>query len=80
MQEVAGTGHVDRDSALPLASLLYAISCLHCTTVSLAAGGAGLGAMWGEEAALRMLADAGFGEVAVASLPHDPIHRYFVAR
>ncbi len=38
---------------------------MHCMTVSLAQGGAGLGAMWGEETALEMLAEAGFGEVEV---------------
>jgi hypothetical protein len=35
----------------PLASFLYGISTLHCMTVSLATGGAGLGAAWGVEAA-----------------------------
>ena len=80
MQDVAGTSHVDRDASLPLAPLLYSMSCLHCTTVSLAAGGAGLGAMWGQETAQRMLAAAGFGQIEVHSLPHDPINLYFLAR
>jgi SAM-dependent methyltransferase len=67
MQEIAGTGAVDEDAAHPLATFLYTMSCLHCMTVSLAAGGAGLGAMWGERLARRMLADAGFGSVEVRS-------------
>jgi hypothetical protein len=49
-------------------------------TVSLAARGAGLGAMWGEETARRMLAEAGFREVRIERLPHDPINLYYVAR
>lgn len=80
MQDVAGTSHVDRDRAFALAPLLYAVSCLHCTTVSLANGGAGLGAMWGKETACRMLEAAGLSTVEVRPLPHDPINLYFVAQ
>jgi Zn-dependent membrane protease YugP len=49
-------------------------------TVSLAADGAGLGAMWGAETACRMLDDAGFSKVEVTSLPHDVINHYYIAR
>ena len=80
MQEIGGTGALHEDAAHPLATFLYTVSCLHCMTVSLSAGGAGLGAMWGERTARRMLADAGLGDVVVESLPHDPINRYYVAR
>jgi 2-polyprenyl-3-methyl-5-hydroxy-6-metoxy-1,4-benzoquinol methylase len=52
----------------PVAPMTYAISLLHCMTVSLAEGGAGLGTGWGEQVALRLLADAGFSPVEV----HDP--------
>ena len=69
-----------RTRAHPLAPLLYTVSCLHCMTVSLAAGGAGLGAMWGAETARRMLEDAGFADVEVHTLPHDAINLYYVAR
>ena len=48
-------------------------------SVSLAAGGPGLGAMWGREKAVEMLGDAGFTSVRVAELPHDPINYYYVA-
>ena len=41
--------------------------------------GPGLGAMWGREKALEMLAAAGFTNVRVAELPHDPINDYYVA-
>jgi 2-polyprenyl-3-methyl-5-hydroxy-6-metoxy-1,4-benzoquinol methylase len=80
MQDVRGTSHVHRDAEQPLAPFMYTISCLHCMTVSLAARGAGLGAMWGEETARRMLAEAGFREVRIERLPHDPINLYYVAR
>jgi 2-polyprenyl-3-methyl-5-hydroxy-6-metoxy-1,4-benzoquinol methylase len=79
MQEVAGTGHVHEDAAHPLAPFLYTVSCLHCMTVTLVGDGAGLGSMWGAEAARRMLAEAGFGAPDVHVLPHDPMNVYWVA-
>lgn len=80
MQDIAGTSHVHQDAAHPLAPFLYTVSCLHCMSVSLAAGGAGLGAMWGAETARRMLEDAGFARIDLHELPHDPINFYYVAR
>jgi ubiquinone/menaquinone biosynthesis C-methylase UbiE len=80
MQDIAGTSHVDRDIDHPLGAFLYTISCMHCMSVSLADEGAGLGAMWGSETACRMLAEAGFGDVKVESLPHDVINYYYTAR
>jgi hypothetical protein len=65
--------------ANPLAPMLYSVSTLHCLTVSLAGGGAGLGAAWGEELARSMLADAGFGDVVVHEAPGDPLNAVFVA-
>jgi 2-polyprenyl-3-methyl-5-hydroxy-6-metoxy-1,4-benzoquinol methylase len=80
MQEIRGTSRVEEDARHPLGAFLYTVSCLHCMTVSLAAGGAGLGAMWGVETAQRMLAEAGFGKVDVRTLPHDIMNFYYVAR
>jgi SAM-dependent methyltransferase len=80
MQEIRGTSRVEEDVQLPLAPFLYTVSCLHCMTVSLAAGGAGLGAMWGIEAATRMLDEAGFAKLEVHALPHDLLNQYYVAR
>ncbi|MCP4285192.1 MAG: class I SAM-dependent methyltransferase, partial [Gammaproteobacteria bacterium] len=58
----------------PFAPMYYGISLMHCTTVSLASGGPGLGAVWGEQTARRMLRDAGFTEVTVVDSPSFPIH------
>jgi hypothetical protein len=52
---------------------------MHCMTVSLAHGGAGLGTVWGEETALRMLGEAGFGDVAVERVEGDVFNVYYVA-
>jgi 2-polyprenyl-3-methyl-5-hydroxy-6-metoxy-1,4-benzoquinol methylase len=64
----------------PVAPMTYAISLLHCMTVSLAEGGAGLGTGWGEQMARRLLADAGFGPVKVHDAPGDPGNAIFVTR
>ncbi len=62
----------------PLAPVVYAVSTLHCLTVSLAEGGAGLGTAWGEQKALQMLAEAGFCDVTVHDVPTDPMDAIFV--
>lgn len=79
MQDIAGHTHVADNRDHPLGPFLYTISCLHCMSVSLAAGGPGLGAMWGREQALEMLGAAGFANVTVETLPHDPINDYYIA-
>jgi SAM-dependent methyltransferase len=61
----------------PMAAFTYSVSTLHCMTVSLAHGGAGLGTGWGEETARRLLADAGFGEPTVVTTPGDPGNAIF---
>ena len=53
---------------------------VHCLSVSLACGGAGLGAAWGRELALKMLGEAGFADVRVEELPHDMINYYYLAQ
>jgi 2-polyprenyl-3-methyl-5-hydroxy-6-metoxy-1,4-benzoquinol methylase len=80
MQDIRGSSHVERNVDHPGAPLLYMISCMHCMTVSLAQGGDGLGAMWGEEKARELLAEAGFTSVAVHRLEHDVFNAYYVVR
>jgi SAM-dependent methyltransferase len=63
----------------PLAPFLYTVSCMHCMTVSLADGGMGLGTMWGEQTARRMLAEAGFTSVEARRLDGDIVNAYFIA-
>ena len=45
----------------PFARMFYGISCLHCVPQSLAQGGLGLGACWGEKRARALATEAGFG-------------------
>ncbi len=78
MQDIAGSSHHHNNLDHPLGPFLYTVSTMHCMTVSLAQGGEGLGAMWGEEKAKEMLKEAGFKEVKVKQLPHDFINNYFI--
>lgn len=80
MQDVRASSYVDQNLEHPLAPFLYTISCMHCMTVSLAAGGLGLGTMWGRETALQMLQEAGFQHIDRQELPHDPMNDYYVIR
>ena len=64
----------------PMGPFMYTISTMHCMTVSLALDGEGLGTMWGEQKALEMLADAGFGDIAVENVEGDVMNNYYVAR
>ncbi len=79
MQDISASSHMHENCDHPAGPLLYTISCLHCMSVSLAQDGAGLGAMWGREKALELLAAAGFTHVDVKRLPHDFQNDYFIA-
>ena len=79
MQDIRASSHVHKNLDHPLGTFTYTISCLHCMTVSLALNGEGLGAAWGEEKALELLAEAGFDNVDVRQLQHDIINNYYIA-
>lgn len=80
MQDLRCHSRVADNVGHPLCPLLYAMSTMHCMTVSLAQGGAGLGAAWGEELAVEMLTDAGFEGLSVNQLPHDIQNNWYVMR
>jgi 2-polyprenyl-3-methyl-5-hydroxy-6-metoxy-1,4-benzoquinol methylase len=80
MQDISGTGHVHKDIEHPIGTLLYTISCMHCMTVSLAQGGEGLGAMWGEEKTREYLQRAGFCSITKNRLAHDIQNNWYTVR
>jgi 2-polyprenyl-3-methyl-5-hydroxy-6-metoxy-1,4-benzoquinol methylase len=80
MQDIAGSSYLEKNLDHPIGPFGYTVSTMHCMTVSLAQGGAGLGTMWGEELAEEMLRDAGFTGLAKHKLPHDFINVYFVTK
>lgn len=80
MQDIGGSRHLENNIDFPFAAFLYMVSTVHCTPVSLAQNGQGLGTMWGWETAERMLRDAGFQDVGRSVLAHDPMNVWFVSR
>ena len=63
-----------------IGTFLYATSTMHCMTVSLAQGGEGLGAMWGEEKTRVYLQNAGFRHIQTNRLAHDIQNNWYVVR
>lgn len=49
-------------------------------SVSLDEGGAGLGTVWGEQTARRMLTEAGFNRIDTRRVEGDILNVYYVAR
>jgi ubiquinone/menaquinone biosynthesis C-methylase UbiE len=78
MVDIAASSNLEDNLDHPMATFLYMISTMHCTTVSLSLDGEGLGTMWGEQLARALLAEAGFGPVEVKAVESDPLNSYFV--
>jgi ubiquinone/menaquinone biosynthesis C-methylase UbiE len=80
MQDIKSSSQVYKNIDHPLGTFLYTVSCMHCMTVSLAQGGEGLGAMWGEEKTREYLTRAGFRSIAKHELAHDIQNNWYVVR
>lgn len=78
MQDIHASSTHQGDMDHPAGALLYTVSTMHCMTVSLAAGGMGLGTMWGRQTAQRMLCEAGFEKVRIERLAHDFQNDYYI--
>ena len=78
MQDIRASSYLENNIDHPIAPLLYTLSTMHCMTVSLAQGGAGLGTMWGEELAVEMLTKAGFDKIDINQLDHDFQNNFYV--
>ena len=79
MVEPKASSRLEDNIGNPFAPYLYGISVLHCLTVSLAEGGAGLGTAWGEQTARSMLEAAGFTSVEVVDAP-GPQNSIYICR
>jgi 2-polyprenyl-3-methyl-5-hydroxy-6-metoxy-1,4-benzoquinol methylase len=62
----------------PFAPVVYSVSTLHCLTVSLAHGGAGIGTAFGEQLARKMLTAAGFADPSLHPAPGHPFDAVYV--
>lgn len=79
MIEPKASSNLEDNIGNPFAPYIYGMSVLHCMTVSLAEGGAGLGTAWGEQSARRMLGEAGFTTIEVVDAP-GPQNSIFICR
>ncbi len=79
MLDVYASSELADNVGVPMAPYLYTMSTMHCMSVSLAAGGPGLGTAWGHQVATRMLRDAGFADVQLFERV-DPANSLYVAR
>ncbi|MFP5245377.1 MAG: class I SAM-dependent methyltransferase, partial [Thermoanaerobaculia bacterium] len=79
LQELAASSHLNRNLGNTFAPMLYAISCMHAVPVAASQEGEALGAMWGKEKALQLLAEAGFAKVRFETIASDPLSYYGVA-
>ena len=79
MIEPRASSHLEDNIGNPFAPYIYGISLLHCMTVSLAEGGAGLGTAWGHQTARRMLETAGFTSIEGVDAP-GPQNTIYICR
>ncbi|HET7874059.1 MAG TPA: class I SAM-dependent methyltransferase [Methylomirabilota bacterium] len=79
MVEPRASSNLEDNIGNPFAPYMYGMSVMHCLTVSLAEGGAGLGTAWGEQLARRMLGEAGFTSVEVVEAP-GPQNNIYICR
>ena len=78
--DIQASSHVGENVAHPLGPFMYAVSCSHCMTVSLAYNGEGLGAMWGVQKAREVFTAAGFDQIELHNIPGDVFNNYYVCR
>ncbi len=78
MQDIDTSSEPVENIDHPLGAMLYAVSCMHCMTVSLAQGGMGLGAAWGVQLAQKMLREVGFDRIRIHRFDHDVQNAYFI--
>lgn len=78
--DIAASSTLEENLDHPLGPALFAFSVFHCMTVSLAAGGEGLGSMWGEQRARGYLTDAGFDVRDSMHIEGDILNVYYIAQ
>jgi SAM-dependent methyltransferase len=80
MKEPTAADRLEDNIGNPFAPVMYGTSTLHCMTVSLAHGGAGIGTGFTRALALQLLAEAGFDDVLAEAAPGDPAASVYIAR
>jgi 2-polyprenyl-3-methyl-5-hydroxy-6-metoxy-1,4-benzoquinol methylase len=79
MVEPRVADRLEDNTGNPFARMLYGVSCLHCVPQSLAQGGPGLGACWGERRARAMASQAGFARFERLEI-RSPVMAFYALR
>jgi hypothetical protein len=77
--DIAASSRWPTTSTIHSGPFRYTICCTYGMTVSLAAGGMGLGNVWAEQKARQTFADAGFTSVEVKHVEVDIFNNCYVA-
>ncbi|MEU9205289.1 methyltransferase domain-containing protein [Streptomyces sp. NPDC048332] len=80
MGDIAASSRLEENIDHPLGPALYTFSVFYCMSVSLGEGGEGLGTVWGEQTARKMLGEAGFGRIDTRRVEGDILNVYYAAR
>jgi ubiquinone/menaquinone biosynthesis C-methylase UbiE len=80
MLDIRASSNLEDNVGKATAPWIYSTSVMHCLQVSLAGGGAGLGAAWGEQKAREMLTEAGFSRIDTARPPMDAFNLVYICR
>lgn len=80
MGDIAASSRLEENIDHPLGPALYTFSVFYCMSVSLGEGGEGLGTVWGEQTARKMLGEAGFGRIDTQRVEGDILNVYYVAQ
>jgi SAM-dependent methyltransferase len=76
--DVQASSQLEENLDHPLGPWMYAVSTMHCMTVSLALGGEGLGTVWGEQKARELFAEAGLIVQGVEHVEGDIFNNYYI--
>ena len=78
MIDIKASSLIQENSDHPMGPFLYTVSLMHCMPIGLNDKGAGLGMMWGEQKAIKLLKQAGFSKVAAEEIPNDGFNLHFL--
>lgn len=79
MVDIQASSNIEDNLEHPFGTFFYAVSTMHCMTVSLSLDGDGLGTMWGEQKARQLLTEAGFTSVQATHIEADAFNTYYLA-
>lgn len=80
MIDIDAASHPAGNLDHPMGPFLYTVSLMHCMPVGLSDKGRGLGMMWGRDQAVSLLTKAGFENVQVLEMDHDPFNVHYQCR